>query len=332
MMFLYISDKIKKMKKLLFLLFAIILISCSQKVSEKDLEGVWWFFDGTGDGELSFKNDSITIDNGYGLPYTGSYELKKDSIIIYFEGNVKVDYLKYNSKDSLLIYKNAKYYKRFSSLDSSERVHTKFDLINIKSKTTIHSDSLNINSSIFLAFKNKSDELKLILNGKVTTTEDLPAFLIVRNCFGGNSTNYYEPYLILGKAITVLDLSKIYVYLSVINLRKIKVFSHYDFPNRLFHYYNIRVDLFKEKLLKNGPPPAPHDISRKDYLAKFNPDIITMKSKQDFKKLNSIKPNSHYLVSINLDLSIEDYLHLTQELQSFRENGKTKIRTELINL
>ena len=320
------------MKQIIVVILSLSILSCSQKVSKKDLEGVWWFYDGTGDGELTFKNDSITIDNGYGLPNKARYKLKKDSILLFFEGNTKTDFLKYNYKDSILSYKNARYYKRFNGEDSSGMVHKKFDLINIKSTKTIHSDSLNLSqSSIFGAFKNKKNELKLILNDATTSVENLSSFLLVTNCFGSNHI-YHPPYLLLGEKINLEDLKEIYIYSNVVNYNSIHILTNYDFQNRLFHFYDIRIELFKEQLLKNGLPPREFDIARTDYITEFKPEIVVLKSKDDFGKLDILKTNLNYLISIDLNLPIEDYLHLNQKINSLRKKQKINIRTELINL
>ncbi len=318
------------MKQIIVVILSLFILSCSQKVSKKDLEGVWWFYDGTGDGELTFKNDSITIDNGYGLPNKARYKLKKDSILISFEGNTKTDFLKYSYTDSILSYKNAKYYKRFNAADSSGIVHKKFDLIDIQSKTTLHSDSLNTISSIFRAFKNKRDELKLVLNDKTTTVEDLSSFLLVTNCFGDNHINH-PPYLLLGEKINLEDLKEIYIYSNVVNYDSIHILTHYDFLNRLFHSYKVNIEIFREETLELVPHTK-KDIYRKDYINKFKPENIVIKSKEDFVKLDTLKTHLNYLISIDVDLPIEEYLHLNQKINTLRKKEKFNIRTELIEL
>ncbi|MFY7672479.1 hypothetical protein ACOSP6_15465 [Tenacibaculum sp. MEBiC06402] len=315
------------MKKLLFLLSTIILLSCSQKVSKEDLEGVWWNLEKTGDFEIILKRDSISINNGIGITLNGTFKLEKDSILLSINNKSHKEYFKYEPKDSTLTFNKSKYFKSPLSVVGIDK---NFNFINIQSRSTIHSDSLNINSSIFKAIRNEKNELQVVLNGKTATIEDIPLFLNSTTCSGGKPV-HYRPYLILGQNLTTKDLSKIFPYLDAMNHYVITLVTQYDFPNRLFHFYDIRIELFKEQLVKNGPPPRESDISRKDYLAKYNPEIITIKSKQDFKKLNAVKPNSHYLVSIDLDLPIENYLHLTQKLNSIRKNKKTRIRTELIN-
>ncbi|CAL2055097.1 hypothetical protein [Tenacibaculum sp. 190524A05c] len=318
-------------KRLHLFLLVIILSSCSNTVSKKDLEGVWWFYDGSGDGELIFENDSVTVDNGYGLPNKARYKLKKDSIPISFEGNTKTDFLKYNYKDSILSYKNAKYYKRYKTADSLGIVHKKFGLINIKSTKTMHSDSLNLShSSIFRAFKNGRNELKLVLNDATTSVEDLSSFLLVTNCFGSEQI-HHPPYLLLGKKTSLRDLKEIYIYSNVVNYDSIHILTHYDFLNRLFHSYKVNIEIFREETLELVPHTK-KDIYRKDYINKFNPENVVIKSKEDFTKLDILKTNLNYLISIDLDLPVEDYLHLNQKINTLRKKEKFNIRTELILL
>ncbi len=116
------------------------------------------------------------------------------------------------------------------------------------------------------------------------------------------------------------------------NHNVITLVTQYDFQNRLFHYYDIRIELFKEQLLKNGPPPRESDITRTDYINEFKPEIVVIKSKDHFAKLDTLKTDLNYLISIDLDLSIEEYLHLNQKINSLRKKQKINIRTELINL
>ncbi|CAL2083307.1 hypothetical protein [Tenacibaculum sp. 190524A05c] len=317
-------------KRLHLFILVIILSSCSNTVSKKDLEGVWWFYDGSGDGELIFENDSVTVDNGYGLPNKARYKLKKDSILISFEGNTKTDFLKYNYKDSILFYKNAKYYKRYKTADSLGIVHKKFDLINIQSKTILHSDSLNKSSSIFRAFKNGRNELKLVLNDTTTSVEDLSSFLLVTNCFGGEQI-HHPPYLLLGKKTSLRDLKEIYIYSNVVNYDSIHILTYYDFLNRLFHSYKVNIEIFREETLELVPHTK-KDIYRKDYIKKFKPENIVIKSKEDFVKLDTLKTHLNYLISIDIDLPIEEYLHLNQKINTLRKKEKFNIRTELIEM
>lgn len=312
------------MKKLPLLITCLaIIISCNNQISKKDLEGVWWNLDKVGDFEIIFKN-------GFGMPYTGKYTLKKDSISIIIDNITTTDYIKFNQKDSSLTLKNEQYYKVFECTDSLKIVNQDFNFINIKSNKTIHLDSLNKSDfSIFKAFKNKKEELKVVLNDKIATIHDVPAFL-TPSCTNGKPV-YHKPYLLLGKNLIIKNLNEIYLNLQVINHYSIRIITYYDFPNRLFHYYDIKIDLFKEELLKHGPPPTSHNMYRTYYISKFNPKFLKIKSKKDFEKLNSIKPNTNYLISIHLDLPIKDYLNLNQKLNSIRRNKKIRIRTELID-
>ena len=181
--------------------------------------------------------------------------------------------------------------------------------IDLKSKKTIQLDSLNNTTNFIELSKLDEKTTQLTLNNKKADISFIPSFLL--SCKIPNQ--YKKPFILLGKGITLKELTQLYSTFHSVNFPLISVISKYDFKSRSFHYYDIRIELFTEELLKNGPPPREFDISRKDYLAKYNPEIITIKSKQGFTKLNSIKPNSHYLVSINLDLPIEDFLNLNQD-------------------
>lgn len=129
------------MKKLLLLLFTTLLLSCTKKIDSKILKGTWRLSIGNGDYELSFNKDSIYIENGYGLPYSGTYSLKNDSIFMKIGNTFSKAKIKYNKIDSLLTLDDTKYWKRYDSL---ERTTTKkFNFINIKSKNKIHLNKFN---------------------------------------------------------------------------------------------------------------------------------------------------------------------------------------------
>ncbi|AUC14684.1 hypothetical protein BTO06_05805 [Tenacibaculum sp. SZ-18] len=317
------------MKQIIVVILSLSILSCSQKVSEKDLEGVWRNYENSSDYQIKFIKDSIIINNSLGFSSYGKFKLKEDSISIIINNEIYEEYLKYNTKDSSLLLNNYTYFKLSYNVNE---VYEKIDFINIKSKKLVHSDSIDHYSSIsFKLFKNEENELKVILNDKITTIEDIPLFLNSTTCSGGKPV-HYRPYLILGQNLTTKDLSKIFPYLDAMNHNVITLVTQYDFQNRLFHFYDIRIELFKEQLLKNGPPPRESDITRTDYINEFKPEIVVIKSKDHFAKLDTLKTDLNYLISIDLDLSIEDYLHLNQKINSTRKKQKINIRTELIHL
>ncbi len=315
------------MKKLLLFSIVLILFNCSKKIDAKDLQGVWWS-SGNNESkgfypELVFDNDSIVIINNFGMPHFGKYLLKYDSIFMKIDNASLGLNINYKKQDSTLNINGENYWKRYNTLQKKQK---KIHLINLKSKNEIHIDSLN--GSILKAIKNNKGELKVILNDKTTNINEIPNFMI--RCTDGK--NYYlKPNIIIGSGINLTDLKKIYIELFNVNYTIIRLLTYENFQSQSFYYYNKKIAFFRDEISINIPP-SEFDLYKKEFIQKFNPKLLSIKSKSDFKKLKEIIPNTRYLISIDINLPIKDYLHLTQELNSIKKVKKVKIRTEIIKL
>ncbi len=315
---------------ILLILVSILLCNCYKKINLKTLQGTWWLSSGDGDFEISFKEDSIFIENGYSLPFSGTYFLKRDSIVMNINNTITKAKINYSKKDAMLTFGNSKYWKRYDSVNRTTTTK-QIDLINIKSEKTIHLNKINNLDSFIKVIKDKNNQLKVILNDRTTDIDKIPSFLI-SNC-GGTKSNYYpKVYLFIGKKVQLEDLKKNYTILHAVNHKLIRLITYYDFSNRTFHYYNSNIHIFREDIsLAPPPPPSVEDFYRKEFIKIFNPKILEIKSAYDFDKIQHITPNSHYLISITIELSIVEYLKLTQKLNSIRKNKKTRIEIEFIN-
>ncbi|MCH2033162.1 MAG: hypothetical protein MK202_06510 [Tenacibaculum sp.] len=313
------------MKKLLFIGLSLVLIACSQKVSKNDLQGIWWNTAETGDFEIIFKGDSIAINNGVGITLYGKFKLEKDSILLTINNKTHKEYLSYQHGDSLLLFNKSRYFK--SPLSAVE-VDQTFHFIDLKSKKTIHFDTIKYNTKFIELSKSDEKTTQLILNNKKADISFIPGFLLSCKI----PYHYKKPVILLGKGVTLKELTQLYSTFHSVNFPLISVISKYEFKSRKFHYYDIRIELFKEQLLKNGSLPREFNIARTDYINEFKPEILVIKSKDDFAKLDTLKTNLNYLISIDLNLPIEDYLHLNQKINSLRKKQKINIRTELIEL
>lgn len=315
------------MKKLLLLLFTTLLLSCTKKIDSKILKGTWRLSIGNGDYELSFNKDSIYIENGYGLPYSGTYSLKNDSIFMKIGNTFSKAKIKYNKIDSLLTLDDTKYWKRYDSL---ERTTTKkFNFINIKSKNKIHLNKFNSINYLLKVIKNNNNELKVILNDSITDIDQIPYFLISA-CIPNDS---YKPIvdLFVGKNISLSDLKEVYIFFYASNCKSIRLVTHYDFPSRSFYYCNENITLFRDDISMFPPPPPVYgDFYRKDFIKKFKPKRIQVSSINDFHKLSGIVSDTMYLISINVNLPMKDYFCLTQLINGIRKNKKVKIHTEIL--
>ncbi len=117
------------MKQIIVVILSLSILSCSQKVSEKDLEGVWRNYENSSDYQIKFIKDSIIINNSLGFSSYGKFKLKEDSISIIINNEIHEEYLKYNTKDSSLLLNNYTYFKLSYKVNE---VYEKIDFINIK--------------------------------------------------------------------------------------------------------------------------------------------------------------------------------------------------------
>ena len=331
MMFLYISDKIMKMKKLFFLLLSLFMLSCAKEISKKDLEGSWYYVNSDLKEllfeKIIFEEDSVKLIDFYGYTFSGDYTINKNLINLTLNDSTTFK-LDITYKDSSFQFQNSKYQKK----DYLTDYLASYKLININSKIQFKAKDLIDYMSTFHILK-KRDRLIYFKDNEAVKLEE--AVQKESTHFDKGGWNVY-----LNENITSLkSLKQFFIEMNKNNALKINFITKIDIKRKLYHVFTCYADVWNdewylsESIEKNKIPPLIEQYKNKFTYIKKNKSIsIEIKSKQDFKKLNSIKINSHYLISIDLDLPIEDYLHLTQELQSFRENGKTKIRTELINL
>ncbi|TCI94892.1 hypothetical protein [Tenacibaculum sp. M341] len=316
------------MKKLLFLtLTCVLFYSCSKNIDAKTLEGTWWLSIGNGDYELSFKKDSIYIDNGYGLPYSGKYYIRKDSIFMNIENTFTKAKILYNKKDSLLIFNNSKYWKRYDTVN--RMITKKFDFINIETKNIIDLNNFKSINYLLKVIKNYNNELKVILNDKITDTEQIPYFLASACNDGENSKSIIDVFV--GKNVSLSDLKEIYIFFYTSNYKSVRLVTNYNFETRSFYFTNENITLFLDDISMFPPPPPHHgNLYRKYFIKKFNPVTIEISSANDFDKLSKIVSDRVYLISIDVNLPMKDYLHLTQVINNIRKNKKVKIHTEIL--
>jgi hypothetical protein len=57
--------------------------------------------------------------------------------------------------------------------------------------------------------------------------------------------------------------------------------------------------------------------------------FITMNSASDMEKLDSLEVNSSYLIAINSNLNMEEYVSLKMRINELRRTKKYKIKAEI---
>ncbi|SNR15487.1 hypothetical protein [Tenacibaculum jejuense] len=345
------------MKKLFYLSLVFVLISCSKVIKKEDLQGVWIcnykahsnsFFH-----EIYFKNDSITLIDFFDYSFKGKYEIQGDSLRIYLKNKTLKKKIDLQQNDSIVILNNSTFLRHSNIIENE---YITYNLINLDSNIKIHYDSLSTNHKTFNLIKREN---KFIL-------EDYSGFdnLNLKLYNYPVHTIFITYNILLNREITLRQLKNILSKINLTSHCKINLITKIDLQKELYHVFPLIINSWEEDLKKlqkenkelyhvfpliinsweedlkklqkenNGFPPRPpitEDENKASYIEAYHPELLQIKSKQDFDKIQHIKPNSHYLISINIELPVQEYLKLTQKLNFIRKDKNTRIRTELIN-
>lgn len=323
------------MKRYILLLLLTTIFSCQDNFNPKEFKGTWIPVNDMGEytnlGSLTFKNDSVYLEDAFTYNLKGCYERGNKSIAIFLKNDTINYNLNFSRIDSTLQIKNYDY--MFLEGYSYENTFINYDLINLKVNQPISSDSLlNNYSSAFHLFKNSKNKIQLKLNDKISSDFSLiPRFAFRRH--GKNDSII----IYIGKNITLNDIIKCYVELSKVNINKVFLLTHIDIKQNNYSgfldYYEIwqsQIDkLSKEKI---EPPLKRIDNNRKLYFQKYpSQTIIINKFNVDINLLEKIDKNKNYLIQIDSGLSLENYILLKKEISRLTALKNIKIRTEFIN-
>jgi hypothetical protein len=323
------------MKNLLFLLFAIILVSCSQRISNKDLEGRWKFIPiyGFDNGvnypffnQINFNGNNAILMDYFGFTFRGVYEIRKDSISISFKDSLDYSF-SFHKYDSILEFDSNKYEKYQSLLKNQ----LNYNLIDLESNIKISAKELNNYINTFHLLDNSFEPNYYMDNEYLTLNEILKYDSIHFEKGGWN--------VFLSDEISNLkQLKSFFIDMAKHNALKVNFITKIDISKKMYHIYTCYTDVWNEEIPpiqkkdKINPPPSLIQYeNKKAYIKYFDPKLLQLKSERDFEKLNNIEENSNYLISININIPIKKYLKLIHELNNIRKNKKTRIRTELIN-
>lgn len=317
------------MKKLILLL--IIISSCTDKIDKKDLQGNWsWHYqenDNNNLDQIIIIKDSITLIDFFDYSKKGIYSLKKDSIII----NLKNEIIKrkISLNDTSLVLNSSNFQK--SEYINNEK-YEEIQLINISSKLKKNANEFYEYQGNFILLKH-NDSIKIKLNNKYVKLSEYVYSIRLHNERWGHI-------VFLGENLSLRELKNIFLEMIYNNIHNIKFITKANFQDYNYDFHQVRVDLWgkevnqyilENRLEKKQFPNMPESYSKKDYIKIKNPNLIEIKSKNDFAKLEETKANSTYLISINIDLSVEEYLLLNQKINKVRKENKLKIRTEIIS-
>lgn len=318
------------MKKILFLLL-ILISSCSNEIDQKDLQGNWiWDYQENGKNNLiqiNFKNDSITLVDYFYLPKKGVYSIKNDTIKIRLQDEILNKRI-YLTDTSLFI--NSISFEKSDYLSNEK--YEEIGLINLNSENKISSIELSKYEGSFLLLK-ENDSIKIKLwNNEVSFEEYINSLSIHFDRIGHVA--------LLGDNLKLRDLKIAFLQMYYYNFGSIGMVTKTNFQNYNYDVYFVRKNVWKKEvdkyrkengLEKREIPHFPKDYFKEKFIELNNPNLIEIKTKNDFAKLEETKANSTYLISINIALSVENFLLLNQKINKIEKENNLKIRTEIIS-
>ncbi len=320
------------MKKLLFLTITCILFyNCSKNIDAKTLEGTWtynyqenqtpFFY------RLIIKNDSITLVDFFNFSLKGKFKImENDSLIIKLNDDTLKMNLTFNHKDSTLNINNVEYQKENNKIISEYQT---YELANIESKLKMNNDSLS----------NYIETFHLIEKEKDFKIENYSGFEQLDEIMY-SLPSHYEVHgfnLFLNDEINLKELKSIFKKINLFNMFRINLISKINIHQNNYDIYTVYSHIWEDELNNlekqfnlSKPPRIPEYANKKAFIKKFNPVTIEISSANDFDKLSEIISDRVYLVSIDVNLPMKDYLHLTQLINDIRKNKKVKIHTEIL--
>ena len=314
------------MKKLFFLIALTTIFSCKEKFNPKEFKGTWipLYNDSTHAylPLITFKNDSVFLEDIYTYTITGNYLINKNSIKFYLK-NDTLDYnFNFNRKDSILKIndKNYTFYEGFS-YDTNLKT---YELIGINRKKNISADSLSNFEVGFHLLKNKNDSTILKLNDRFTSDFDL----IPRFIFGIHHRLFNKTVIYIGKRITLKDIIKVYQKLYSVNQRGVFLVTSFNLRENSYSGFLDHFDFWEEQenkfMNERVERPLIPNNNREIYILKHTPKIIKINSKNDFEKFDEMKKENNYLISINPNMNIEDYINLKEKIFKVDKNIRTE--------
>ena len=315
------------MRKLIYFLFILGLTSCKKEFNPDNFKGVWMNIDKDSSSyylpSLTFKNDSVYLEDIYTYVSKGKFKIFKNKITYYLKKDTLVYNFSFNNKDSTILINNNKYgfWDGYSYNDKL----ISYDLIDIKNLGLITIDSLVRFDGGFHMFKNSSGVTTLKLNDKITSD-----FNEIRRFVFDSLFDIPVPVIYIGDRIKTSDLINSYFQLG--NIRAALLITNYDPKTNLYNGYLDKFQFWDSQIGKyynyKIPNKVPELLSREKYFKKFSPSLIEINTKKDIEKLNTLKVQSNYLISINPQIDIESYFLLKKQLSGVSKKKDIKLRTE----
>jgi len=311
------------MKITFYIIFTfILLLSSCNEIENETIQGYWIaapisYYD-TNLPEIEFNNNDIVIVDNNSFRRSEKYLVENNKLKI---KSVAFDLTIPNNASDTIYLNNIKYVKQESKLKLDE-----YHLLGI---TTDQKLSKISNQIIPLhCYRNSQGVFKTRVGDKYVDIENLKSTITP-------SHSYPEIALFIGENIELSDLKEVYYELFSLNIRKAILVVNYHFPNEYEIFQdNIEIwwnDINDYYLDKNSPPLPRVGFRTKSEVLKNDFKIINIKSKKDIKKIEKLKIDSTYFISINENLIVSNYIELKQLISNLRINGFS-IGTEIVKI
>ncbi len=313
------------MFKKFYLGFILTLVICScNKHHKRDLIGSWEFY--LINNEIAdiqyfdFGRDSVAFVDNFLFKQKGIYELNEDELYIKTtQGYEIVLHIQKLQKDTLQFAENETYFRQ-----PRNNHYEPYELIGINTGIKLVTERVY---SLIHLYKNTEGITKVRISDKRATYEEIPYFLAPAH------TSSPEVLLFIGKGITLTDVRQAYLQIAVARHRKVILavnnsgVNEYEIFTDIIPIWPDEVAEYSKSINMPQTPPVIKEL-RKDYWEK-NAVKIEMNSINDLEKLSRSTNDKMYLISINHDLSIEDYLKIKQELFTLQRENIIELKTEI---
>lgn len=307
------------MKKAVIIPIIILFINCQQNISNQSIQGTWAPYKDSKEfldlPWLSFKNDSVYINDPYTYIIKAKYHLHGGSITYFLERDTLDLPISFNLTDSLLTVNHIKYDFLF---DSEENYSHHYNLIGINTKSKTHTTTLQSFDYGFHIFKNKNGVTQVKLNDRITSNLEEIRDFIFSGC-SENKKDILNVVIYVGKGIQLTDLLNCYIIIGTGNILKITLITDYNLRENSYATWDDGFHLWEEQYInynisKNNPsfpkPPESDSNNRKTYLASQKVMIIPINSYLDIQQLNFETINSPTLLQLSCSLSLSDYFKI----------------------
>lgn len=313
----------------LYLVFSILIFLACKEITKVDIKGNWIVApNGSREPkfwEINFKEDSVELIDYNFFKEVGKYQIENEIIRIQLERDDLLIETKIKNLevDTLVIFDSLAYYRNigitFSNFDEYKLIGISTDKFLSKENDLFH----------LIHFYKSDNEIKIRCADKNASFEDIHLFL-------EGSHSKPKVLLFIGQGVNLKDLQRIYYRLASagpleiwLGTKKEGFLDTHIFKDKIEIWWDdLEFHLQNLKIPQPPPPPPPNEFTSKEEYLKNGGYNVEILDKNDLTKIEKLLPNGKYVISIDSNISIEDYFELKQKLNEKRKLNK-QIITEI---